>query len=65
MDRRRVRDNTSVAYFFASRRSKRLGFYPREWYEKLDRQPGVSRIFDSGDIVIYSIHRLRYDSKLP
>jgi hypothetical protein len=65
MDRRIARNDKAVGYFFTSQRAKRLGLYPRSWYEKLDRQPGVSRIFDSGDIVVYSIKRLRYEPELP
>lgn len=62
MDRRQPRDDPGVNYFFTSRRHE---LYPPEEYEKLERQPGVSRLFDSGDVVIYSIRRLRYDSKRP
>jgi hypothetical protein len=65
MDRRRIRDDRTVGYFFASPRATRAGIYPRTWYEKFDRQPGVSRVFDSGDLVIYDVGRMRYDPDTP
>jgi hypothetical protein len=60
MDRRRIRQDRLVAYYFASERATRAGRYQAAWAEKLDRQPGTSRLFDSGDIAIYDIRRLRY-----
>jgi hypothetical protein len=65
MDRRRIRDDRTVGYFFASDRAARAGIFPRTWYEKLDRQPGVSKVFDSGDLDIYDVSRLRYDPNAP
>jgi hypothetical protein len=65
MDQRQVRDDRTVGYFFASDRAARAGIFPRTWYEKLDRQPGVSRVFDSGDRAIYDVSRLRYDPNTP
>jgi len=60
IDRRAIAADTLAGYFFATRRS------PEAWsrtiapaiYGKFDRVP-TSRIFDSGDIVIYDIGRLR------
>jgi hypothetical protein len=60
MDRRRIREDRLAAYFFASERATRAGRYQAAWAEKLDRQPGTSRLFDSGDIAIYDVRRLRY-----
>jgi hypothetical protein len=65
MDRRRIRDEKTVGYFFASARAARAGILPRTWYAKFDRQPGVSRVFDSGDLAIYDLSRLRYDPETP
>ena len=65
MDRRRIRDEKTVGYFFASDRAARAGIFPRTWYAKFDRQPGVSRVFDSGDLAIYDVSRLRYDPDTP
>jgi hypothetical protein len=65
MDRRRIRENQAFGYFFTSPEAERLGLFPRPWYDKFDRQPGASRIFDSGDIAIYDFGRLRYDPDLP
>jgi hypothetical protein len=65
MDRRRIREDKTVGYFFASDRAARAGIFPRTWYTKFDRQPGVSRVFDSGDLAIYDLSRLRYDPETP
>lgn len=65
MDRRRIRNEKTVGYFFASDRAARAGILPRTWYAKFDRQPGVSRVFDSGDLAIYDVSRLRYDPETP
>lgn len=65
MDRRVVRDDRTVGYFFASDRAARAGIFPRTWYAKFDRQPGVSRVFDSGDLAIYDLSRFRYDPDTP
>jgi hypothetical protein len=65
MDRRRIRDNQSLANYFASAEAARAGFFPRSWYQKFDRQQGVSRVFDSGDIQIYDVSQFRYDPDFP
>lgn len=65
MDRRRVRDDKAVGYFFTSLREKRAGVFPTAWTSKFDRQPGVSRIYDSGDLAIYDIGGLRFDPEFP
>jgi hypothetical protein len=65
MDRRYIRDDRTVGYFFTSPRAKRSGIYPWTWYEKFERQRGVSKLFDSGDIAIYDVEGLRYDPKAP
>lgn len=65
MDRRRVRDDKAVAYFFTSRRAEAAGLLPSAWTSKFDRQPGVSRIYDSGDLAIYDIGGLRFDPEFP
>jgi len=65
MDRRYIRDDRTVGYFFTSPRAKRSGIYPWTWYEKFERQRGVSKLFDSGDIAIYDLKGLRYDPKAP
>lgn len=65
MDRRRVRDDKAVAYFFKSRRAEQAGLFPTTWTSKFDRQPGVSRIYDSGDLAIYDVGGLRFDPEFP
>jgi hypothetical protein len=65
MDRRRVRDDKAVGYFFTSGRAERAGLFPTTWTSKFDRQPGVSRIYDSGDLAIYDIGGLRFDPEFP
>jgi hypothetical protein len=65
MDRRRVRDDKAVGYFFTSGRAERAGLLPTTWTSKFDRQPGVSRIYDSGDVAIYDVGGLRYDPEFP
>jgi hypothetical protein len=65
MDRRQIRDDRTVGYFFASDRAARAGIFPRTWYQKFDRQPGVSKVLDSGDLAIYDVSRLRYDPNTP
>jgi hypothetical protein len=59
IDKRAIAVDTLAGYFFETRQS------PEAWsrtippavYGKFDRVP-TSRIFDSGDIVIYDIGRL-------
>jgi hypothetical protein len=65
MDRRRIRDDRTVGYFFTSDRAARAGIFPRTWHAKFDRQAGVSKVLDSGDLAIYDVSRLRYDPNTP
>jgi hypothetical protein len=65
MDRRRVRDDKAVGYFFTSRRAEQAGHFPTTWTSKFDRQRGVSRIYDSGDLAIYDVGGLRFDPDFP
>lgn len=63
MDRRQIREDRLAAYFFASERAARAGLYQRAWSEKFERQPGISRLLDSGDIAIYDLQLLRYEAE--
>jgi hypothetical protein len=61
MDRRRIADDQMYGNYFTSRPAERAGLYPASSYEKFERQPGVSKVYDSGDIAIYDLNRFRYD----
>lgn len=65
VDRRRIRTDRLAAYFFSSPRAAGAGLFHRASYEKFIRQPGVSKIFDGGDIAIYDLRGLRYDPDFP
>jgi hypothetical protein len=61
VDRRRISEDALAGYFFVTNESPptwRETFPPRS-VRKFDRQPGASRLFDSGDIVVYDIARLK------
>lgn len=61
VDRRRIADDHMFGNYFTSGPAERAGFYPTSSYEKFERQPGVSKIYDSGNIALYDLIRLRYD----
>lgn len=60
VDRRRVSEDPLAGYFFTTDSSPRawLLTFDRKSVEKFDRQPAASRLFDSGDIVIYNVSRV-------
>ena len=60
IDKRAIAGDTLAGYFFKTHQSPEAWSrtIPRAVYGKFDRVP-TSRIFDSGDIVIYDIGRLR------
>jgi hypothetical protein len=60
VDRRRISDDHMLGNYFTSRPAERAGLYPAFSYEKFERQPGVSKVYDSGDIAIYELERFRY-----
>jgi hypothetical protein len=53
VDRRQISWDARAGYFFSRGVSPTL--FPVKMYEKFDRQPAVSRIFDSGNIAIYDV----------
>jgi hypothetical protein len=65
LDRRKVAANNQAAYFFQPQRnpSDGLGYYSPGVRTKFE-VPTVSRIFDSGDVVIYEVRGLREEPPL-
>ena len=60
VDRRRVSEDALAGYFFTtdiSPPSWSRVFGPRSVH-KFDRQPAVSRLYDSGNIVVYDVRGL-------
>jgi hypothetical protein len=64
MDRRQISQDQSFGNYFFSERAARLGLFSDATYDKFDRQPGISKIYDSGDLSIYSLRQFRYDPRL-
>ena len=62
VDRRRVSGSASRGYFFCVTTNPCDLFDPAS-YEKLNRQADVSKLFDSGDIAIYDVTRLRDEAQ--
>jgi len=62
VDRRRIADDHTYGNYFTSTPAERAGFYPASSNEKFERQPGVSKVYDSGDIAIYDLDLFRYDT---
>ena|GEM_PF-3473230 len=60
LDRRKVAANNQAAYFFQPQRSPSdgFGYYSLGTRTKFE-VPTISRVFDSGDIVIYEVRGLR------
>lgn len=56
IDRRETGDDSMTGFFFQPRTRSRL--IPREVAGKFDDYPGVDRIYDSGNIVVYDVRRL-------
>jgi hypothetical protein len=55
-DRQRISWDYMIGYFFLNRKSSpSYEFREFETYEKFDTQPGVNRILDSGNIVVYDV----------
>ena len=63
MDRREISQNQSFGNYFFSARAARLGLFPESITTKFDRQPGISKIYDSGNLSIYNLDQLRYDPR--
>ncbi len=61
MDRRRISQNQTFGNYFFSPRAARLGLYSAAEYAKFDRQPGMSKVYDSGNISIYDLSQFAYD----
>jgi hypothetical protein len=61
MDRRQISQNQSFGNYFFSPRAERLGLFSAASYAKFDRQPGMSKVYDSGNISIYDLDQFRYD----
>jgi hypothetical protein len=60
VDRREVADDNMAGYFFSPKGAPLLGLdgpIPDELWSKFER-PGVDRIFDSGDIVVYDVRQV-------
>jgi hypothetical protein len=58
VDRRLISQNNMAGLYFDQTGGGPIPItelFPPEIYEKFDRQPSVSRIFDSGNIVIYDV----------
>jgi hypothetical protein len=60
VDRRRVSEDALAGYFMNTATTPRawLEQFPVKDVHKFDRQPDISRLYDSGDIVIYDFERL-------
>jgi hypothetical protein len=62
MDRRRISQNQTFGNYFFSPRAARLGLYSAAAYAKFDRQPGMSKVYDSGNVSIYDLREFDYDA---
>ena len=62
MDRRRISQNQTFGNYFFSPRAARLGLYSAAAYAKFDRQPGISKVYDSGNVSIYDLSEFDYDA---
>ena len=62
MDRRRISQNQTFGNYFFSPRAARLGLYSAAAYAKFDRQPGMSKVYDSGNVSIYDLSQFDYDA---
>jgi len=62
MDRRRISQNQTFGNYFFSPRAARLGLYSAAAYAKFDRQPGISKVYDSGNVSIYDLSEFEYDA---
>jgi hypothetical protein len=63
MDRRRIRQDRLAAYYFDSARARRAGRYQVAFAVKFERQPGTSRVFDSGDITIFDVRQVPFQAE--
>ena len=64
MDRRRISQNQTFGNYFFSPRAARLGLYSAAAYAKFDRQPGMSKVYDSGNVSIYDLSQFNYDPSI-
>ena len=62
VDRRRISQNQTFGNYFFSPRAARLGLYSAAAYAKFDRQPGMSKVYDSGNVSIYDLREFEYDA---
>ena len=58
IDDRKLSNDNVIGYFFA-RPGQRISRYPPEARTKIQNLPGVSKVYDSGDTVIYDISKWR------